>query len=142
MSRFEKKKRKKKEKVQLEGGGVAMASGGAGVAAGGRGQKTRGSTRFRGLGEFKASLDSGSSDIASHYPPISRDMGVLHDRVSPGVKFETKSVRFTWPHTRACDLAVWHKSVYPIGLARPSTRACVAISKGTWARHTGMWLAM
>ncbi|KHG18771.1 hypothetical protein F383_08363 [Gossypium arboreum] len=29
-------------------------------------------------------------------------------------------------HTR-CDLAVWHKSVYPTSLARLGTRACMAI---------------
>ncbi|KHG10319.1 putative cytosolic iron-sulfur assembly protein 1 [Gossypium arboreum] len=28
------------------------------------------------------------------------------------------------PHTRACNLAIWHKSVYLIGLARPSTQPC------------------
>ncbi|KHG27423.1 polyprotein [Gossypium arboreum] len=48
----------------------------------------------------------------------------------------------TWLSTRACDLAVLHKSVYPTGLAPPSIGACVATSKGTWARHTGVWLAV
>ncbi|KHG14675.1 hypothetical protein F383_20382 [Gossypium arboreum] len=51
--------------------------------------------------------------------------------VSPGVDLETKLVCSTWPHTWVCDLAVWHKSVYPTGLARPSTlpstRPCVAL---------------
>ncbi|KHG14321.1 Serine/threonine-protein kinase MRCK gamma [Gossypium arboreum] len=41
---------------------------------------------------------------------------------------------------------MWHKSVYPTGLARPSTRpgtrACEAISKGSRASHTGVWLAV
>ncbi|KAA3466573.1 integrase [Gossypium australe] len=47
---------------------------------------------------------------------------------------------------RSCDLVVWHKSVYPTGLARPSTRpgtrVCEAILKGTRAGQTGMWLAV
>ncbi|KHG04386.1 Hydroxylamine reductase [Gossypium arboreum] len=34
---------------------------------------------------------------------------------------QTNPVSSTRPSTRVCDLAVWHKSVYPIGLARPST---------------------
>ncbi|KAA3483354.1 Zinc finger CCHC domain-containing 8 [Gossypium australe] len=42
--------------------------------------------------------------------------------------------------------AVLHKSVYPIGLARPSTRlgtrVCVATSKGTRVRHTSVWSAV
>ncbi|KHF97672.1 NADH-quinone oxidoreductase subunit D [Gossypium arboreum] len=46
------------------------------------------------------------------------------------------------PHTQECDLAVLHKSVYPTILPQSDTRACVAISKGTRAKHTGMWLAM
>ncbi|KHG19861.1 hypothetical protein F383_24708 [Gossypium arboreum] len=57
-----------------------------------------------------------------------------------------KSVCSTRPHTRACDLAVLHKSVYPTGLARPSTwsgtSACVATLKGTQARHTDVWSAV
>ncbi|KHG21820.1 Dihydroxy-acid dehydratase 2 [Gossypium arboreum] len=64
----------------------------------------------------------------------------------PDVKIEMKSVFSPQSHTRACDLAVLHKSVYPIGLARPGTwpvtRACLSISKGTQARHTGVWLAV
>ncbi|KHG22927.1 Glutathione S-transferase theta-1 [Gossypium arboreum] len=56
---------------------------------------------------------------------------MLHGRVSPGVEIKIKSVCSTRPHTRACNLALWHKSIYPIGLARPSThpdtRACMAI---------------
>ncbi|KHF98113.1 hypothetical protein F383_37329 [Gossypium arboreum] len=39
--------------------------------------------------------------------------------------------------TRASDLAVWHKSVYPIGLPWPSTRACVAIFKAHGCSYTG-----
>ncbi|KHG00559.1 hypothetical protein F383_17592 [Gossypium arboreum] len=39
-----------------------------------------------------------------------------------------------------------HKSVYPTSLVqlstRPDTRVCVATSKGTRARHMGMWLAV
>ncbi|KHG19998.1 hypothetical protein F383_24834 [Gossypium arboreum] len=31
------------------------------------------------------------------------------------VEFENKSVCSTRPHTRACNLAVWHKSVYATG---------------------------
>ncbi|KHG03344.1 hypothetical protein F383_28091 [Gossypium arboreum] len=58
-----------------------------------------------------------------------------HGRVSPGVEIKTKSVCSTRPHTRACDLSVWHKSIYPTGLARPSTRhgtrVYKAILKGT-----------
>ncbi|KHG02434.1 Polyprotein [Gossypium arboreum] len=50
------------------------------------------------------------------------------------------------PSTRACDLAVLHKSVYPTSLAwlntQPGTRACMATSKGTWARPMGVWLAV
>ncbi|KHG00878.1 hypothetical protein F383_22302 [Gossypium arboreum] len=53
-----------------------------------------------------------------------------------------KSVCSTWPSTRACDLAVLHKSVYLTGLARPCTQACVGTSKGTRARHTSVWLAV
>ncbi|KHG19087.1 hypothetical protein F383_24117 [Gossypium arboreum] len=50
---------------------------------------------------------------------------MLHNRVSPGIEFENKSVCSTRPHTRACDLAVWHKSVYPTELEWPTTRTCV-----------------
>ncbi|KHG07580.1 Threonine--tRNA ligase [Gossypium arboreum] len=57
-----------------------------------------------------------------------------------------KSICSTRFHTRACDLAVLHKSIYPIGLARPSTwpgtQVCVATSKGTRAKQLGMWLAV
>ncbi|KHG12938.1 hypothetical protein F383_05793 [Gossypium arboreum] len=60
---------------------------------------------------------------------------MLNSRVSPGIEIKMKSVYSTRSHTRACDLAVLHKSVYLIGLARPSTwpgtRACVATLKGT-----------
>ncbi|KHG21875.1 hypothetical protein F383_27593 [Gossypium arboreum] len=56
---------------------------------------------------------------------------MLQGRVSSGVEIETKLVCSTLPHTRACDLAMWYKSVYPTGLARPrtrpGTRACMAI---------------
>ncbi|KHG00331.1 hypothetical protein F383_18965 [Gossypium arboreum] len=55
---------------------------------------------------------------------------------------ELKSVCFTWPHTRACDLAMLQKSVYPTVLAQPDTQPCVAISKATRVRHTGVWLAV
>ncbi|KHG18221.1 hypothetical protein F383_22005 [Gossypium arboreum] len=71
---------------------------------------------------------------------------MLHGRVSPGVVIKMKSVCSTRSHTRACDLVVLHKSVYPIVLARPSawpgTRVCVATSKGTRAGHKGVWLAV
>ncbi|KHG22612.1 Rhamnogalacturonan exolyase yesX [Gossypium arboreum] len=71
---------------------------------------------------------------------------MLHSRVFPGVEIKIKSLYSTQPHTRACDLAVWHKSVYPIGLAWPNTRsttlACMATSKGTQAKHKGVWLAV
>ncbi|KHG26684.1 hypothetical protein F383_10677 [Gossypium arboreum] len=30
---------------------------------------------------------------------------------------------------------MWYKSVYPTVLTWPNTRACVALSKGTQARH-------
>ncbi|KHG04324.1 hypothetical protein F383_29811 [Gossypium arboreum] len=39
----------------------------------------------------------------------------------PCIEIKIKSVCSTRFHTRACDLAVLHKSVYPTGLARPST---------------------
>ncbi|KHG30276.1 hypothetical protein F383_11710 [Gossypium arboreum] len=67
---------------------------------------------------------------------------MLHGRVSPSVEIELQSVCSTRSHTRACDLAVLHKLVYPTSLARPSTRKCVATSKGTQARHMGVWLAV
>ncbi|KHF99214.1 hypothetical protein F383_19660 [Gossypium arboreum] len=38
--------------------------------------------------------------------------GQGHGCVSSSVDFEIKSVCSTRPHTRACDLVVWHKSVY------------------------------
>ncbi|KHG29824.1 hypothetical protein F383_13188 [Gossypium arboreum] len=66
---------------------------------------------------------------------------MLHNHVSLGVEIEMKLVCSTRSHTRACKLAVLHKSVYPSGLAwasiRPNTRACVATLKGTQARRTG-----
>ncbi|KHG12957.1 hypothetical protein F383_19144 [Gossypium arboreum] len=40
---------------------------------------------------------------------------------------------------------MWYKSVYPLIGTRPrirATQACVAISNGTRARHTGVWLAV
>ncbi|KHG01389.1 hypothetical protein F383_22326 [Gossypium arboreum] len=40
-----------------------------------------------------------------------------HSCVSPSVEIKTKLVCSTWPHTRAYDLSVWHKSIYPTGLA-------------------------
>ncbi|KHG24915.1 hypothetical protein F383_31002 [Gossypium arboreum] len=55
--------------------------------------------------------------------------GQVHSHVFPSFDFEINSVCSTRPHTRACDLAVWHKSVYPIGLARPGIRMCMAISR-------------
>ncbi|KHG28333.1 hypothetical protein F383_35339 [Gossypium arboreum] len=73
-------------------------------------------------------------------------MVMVHGCMSPGVEIKMKSVYFTRPSTRACDLAMLHKLVYPTGLPRPSTRpgtrACVATSKDTRARHTGVWLAL
>ncbi|KHG28959.1 hypothetical protein F383_13557 [Gossypium arboreum] len=42
-------------------------------------------------------------------------MVMLHGRVSLGIEIEIKSVYSTGPHTRACNLAIWHKSVYLIG---------------------------
>ncbi|KHG20618.1 hypothetical protein F383_25108 [Gossypium arboreum] len=48
----------------------------------------------------------------------------LHGSGSPRVDFKLKSVCSTRSHTRACDMAMLHKSVYPTALARPSTRAC------------------
>ncbi|KHG05377.1 hypothetical protein F383_30341 [Gossypium arboreum] len=67
-------------------------------------------------------------------------------RLHGSINLEIKSVCSIQLRTRTCDLAMWHKSVYPTGLARPSTRpdtwTCVAISKGTRASHTGVWLAV
>ncbi|KHG17830.1 hypothetical protein F383_21741 [Gossypium arboreum] len=51
-------------------------------------------------------------------------MVMLHDRVSPGDEIELKSVCSTWSHTRACDLAVLHKLVYPSVFTRFGIRAC------------------
>ncbi|KHG22430.1 hypothetical protein F383_26653 [Gossypium arboreum] len=42
-------------------------------------------------------------------------MVMLHSRMSPGVEIKIKLVCSTRPHTWACDLAVWHKSIYPTG---------------------------
>ncbi|KHG03956.1 hypothetical protein F383_28295 [Gossypium arboreum] len=71
---------------------------------------------------------------------------MLHGCMSPDVDIKIKSVCSTRSHTRACDLLVFHKSISPIVLAwpstQPSTPACVANSKGTWARHMGVWLAV
>ncbi|KHG18999.1 hypothetical protein F383_26279 [Gossypium arboreum] len=67
---------------------------------------------------------------------------MLYGHVSLSFKIKMKSICSTWSHGRACDLAVLHKSIYPTGLAwpsiRPGTRACVATSKSTRARHTGI----
>ncbi|KHG22537.1 hypothetical protein F383_29110 [Gossypium arboreum] len=65
-----------------------------------------------------------------------RHMVMLHSCVSSGVVIKMKSVCSTRSHTRACDLAVLHKLVYPTGFAQPSTwpgtRAC-----GHFEGHTG-----
>ncbi|KHF97709.1 MutS [Gossypium arboreum] len=49
---------------------------------------------------------------------------MLHSRVCPGVDIKMKLVCPTRSHTRACDLAVLHKSVYPPVFTRSGTRAC------------------
>ncbi|KHG22915.1 Sulfhydryl oxidase 2 -like protein [Gossypium arboreum] len=61
---------------------------------------------------------------------------MLHGCVSPGVVIETKSVCSTRSHTRACDLAVLHKSVYPTVVARPSTRPSNKGVCGNFKGHT------
>ncbi|KHG00152.1 hypothetical protein F383_19176 [Gossypium arboreum] len=62
---------------------------------------------------------------------------MLHGLVSLGFELKTKSVYPTWPHTRACDLAVWQMSVFLTGLARPSTRVCIAIFRAHGHSYTG-----
>ncbi|KHF99975.1 hypothetical protein F383_17880 [Gossypium arboreum] len=63
--------------------------------------------------------------------------GYVTRRVSPSVEININSVCSTWPHTRACDLAVWHQSVYPTSLALPSTRACRVIFRPQGQSYTG-----